>query len=254
MIIIANFLSPYLDGLAREYGAVLEEALGEQTSFEPRATLDEFREGRIDVALICGLAYSLLHDADPEHFAPVAAPLVNDERSRDRAVYGSEIVVPAASDVAGLTDLSGARFAYNEVISFSGYRALEYELLTTGRSWKFFGELTRTGSHRGSLDALVNGEADMAAIDSHVLMMERQRDPALVDGVKVIASLGPYPAPPLAINRIGCDVSEDYLYGLFEQVPADALKTIGIQRWQRVDDAYYDAIRDVTRALPNLQV
>ena len=69
-----------------------------------------------------------------------------------------------------------------------------------------------------------------------------------------MASLGPYPAPPLAINRIGCDVSEDYLRQLLDQVPAEMLEQAGVRQWQRVDDAYYDAIRDVTRDLPNLQV
>lgn len=254
MIIIANFLSPYLDDLARGYGAVLQEALGEKTAFEARATLDEFREGRIDIAFVCGLAYSLLHDADPDRFVPVAAPLVVDARSLDRAVYASEVVVRAASDAAGLADLVGERLAYNETISFSGYRALEHELAATGRSWEFFGERIRTGSHRESLVALAENRAEAAAVDSHVLMLERRHDPALADAVRVVASLGPYPAPPLAINRIGCDVSEDYLYKLLDQVPAETLEQAGIHRWQRVDDACYDAIRDVTRDLPNLHV
>lgn len=254
MIIIANFLSPHLDSLARQYAAALEEAVGEKTTFEPRATLDEFREGRIDIALVCGLAYSLLHDADPEHFAPVAAPLVDDERGRGEAVYGADIVVPAGSDARGLADLSGARFAYNEAVSFSGYRALEHELVSSGRSWRFFGERLATGSHRGSLEALVEGRADAATIDSHVLMLERRREPSLAEAVRVIDSLGPYPAPPLAFNRIGCDVSEDYLFRLLEQVPAGVFEAVGITGWQRVDDVYYDPIRDVARELPDLNV
>lgn len=254
MIIIANFLSPRLNDLARQYCAALEAALGETVGFEPQAMLDDFHEGRVDIALICGLAYSLLHDADPGRFAPVAAPVVQDERGRGDAVYFSEIVVPASSPAASLRDLSGSRFAYNEAISFSGYRALEHELKTKGLSWDLFDDLIRTGSHRGSLDGVVGGRADAAAIDSHMLLLERQWDPGLAAAIRVIAALGPYPAPPLAVNRTGCDVSEEYLYKLLDQIPADRLNALGIHRWQPVDDGYYDAIRQAAADSPGLEI
>lgn len=254
MITIANLLSSNLDELARGLCKPLQSSLGVKVRFADDATLDDFREGRIGIALICGLAYVLLRDAEPDRFVPVSAPVIDDHRSRGKAVYFSELVVPAAHAARALSDLSGARFACNEKISFSGYRALEHELGTKGLSWSLFSECIRTGSHRWSLDSIKRGDADAAAIDSHVLLLEKRRDPALAGSLRVAASLGPYPSPPLAVNTGACDASIDALRASLDGLPAATLQKAAIKQWLPVDDPYYDAIRAVTRDLPDLRV
>lgn len=252
MISVANFLSSDLDELAHELGAVLRSSLGESAGVETAADLADFRDGRIGVALICGLAYSLLHDQQPDRMLALAAPVVDDPRSNDAPVYFSEIVVPAWSDARTLQDLSGRRFACNEEMSFSGYRALEHELRARGRTWEFFGERIPTGSHHLSLETVLQGNADAAAIDSHVLLLARRRNPALADSLRVVESLGPYPAPPIAVNRNQCDLSAERMNELLARLPAACLRRAAIRRWQPVDDASYDAIRVATRDLPGL--
>lgn len=252
MISVANFLSSDLDELAHELGAVLRSSLGESAGVEAAPDLADFRDGRIGVALICGLAYSLLHDQQPDQLLALAAPVVDDPRSDDAPVYFSEIVVPARSDARTLQDLSGRRFACNEEMSFSGYRALEHELRARGSTREFFGERVRTGSHGASLESILQGKADAAAIDSHVLLLARRRDPALAESLRVIESLGPYPAPPIAVNRSRCNLSARRMNELLARLPAPCLQRAAIRRWQPVDDASYDAIRAVTRDLPGL--
>lgn len=242
---VANLLSSDLDGMAGAVRDALRSSLGRPVVAAPGAGLADFREGRVGIALICGLAYAWLHDARPDRFTAVAAPLVDDPRSVDEPVYFSEIVVPAASAARSLEDLSGARFVFNEAVSFSGYRALEHALAAMGRSWEVFGERTRVGSHHAALGRLVHGDADAAAIDSHVLLLAKRRDPDMAGRVRVIESLGPYPAPPVAVNRDACDVSPETLMALLRRLPVKALGAVAITGWRPVDDARYDAIRAV---------
>lgn len=252
MISVANFLSSDLDELAHELGIVLRTSLDEPVAIEAAAELADFRDGRIGVALICGLAYTMLHDQQPDRLLALAAPVVDDPRSGDAPVYFSEIVVPAWSDARALQDLSGRRFACNEEMSFSGYRALEHALRTRGWTWELFGERVRTGSHHASLDTILQGNADAAAIDSQVLLLARRRNPALAGRLRVIESLGPYPAPPIAVNRSQCSLSAARMSELLARLPAACLQGAAIRRWQPVDDASYDPIRAVTRELPGL--
>lgn len=248
MIVVANLLSPALDDLTiairDSLGARLE---GEVVSIE--AGVEDFRRGRVGVALVCGLAYTLLHDIAPDRFVPVAAPIVDDARVVDGPVYFSEIVVPAGHPAATLQELRAASFAYNEDVSFSGYRALEHELKAAGLSWDFFRQRIRTGSHRRSLAMVADGEADATAIDSHALLLEKRLDPSLAERTKVIASLGPYPAPPVAIDRTTCDLPEDRLREVLHQLSADGLAKAAIRSWQAVDDSYYDPVRAVTAGM-----
>lgn len=250
---VANLLSADLDELARDIRSLLASSREERLDGPVPASLADFREGRAGIALICGLAYSLLHDAEPDRFAAVAAPVVDDRRSNDAPVYFSEVVVPARNAARCLQDLSGSRFVYNEEISFSGYRAMEHELNTRGWSWDFFSERVHTASHGKSLERIMQGEADAAAVDSHVLLLANRRDPELGGHIKVIESLGPYPAPPIAVNMSACDLSVERLHELLNRLPAECLHRAAIRSWQPVDDAYYDTIRAVTRDLPGLQ-
>lgn len=248
---IANLLSADLDDLARAICSSLGTNLDPGSRVMAGATLEDFRVGRAGVALVCGLAYSLLHDAAPGRFMPVAAPLIDDGRTGDAPVYFSEIVIPYESRTRDLEELYGGRFAYNETMSFSGYRALEHELATRGLSWDLFGERIQTGSHRASLMRIRKGEADAAAIDSQVLLLEKRRDPSLAGRMRVLASLGPYPAPPLAVNTGAFDAPVEQALGLLENLPQATLRNAGIRAWRPVDDAYYDAIRQATRGMLN---
>lgn len=241
MTAVANLLSADLDELT----AALAVRLG--ASIVRPAALADFRDGRAGIALICGLAYTLLHDAAPDRFEAVAAPVVDDHRGGGAPVYFSDIVVPAVSDARALVDLAGRRFACNETVSFSGYRALGHELAAWGLGRDWFGEVVYTGAHHASLAAVMTGAADAAAIDSQVLLLARRRDPRLDAGIRVIRSLGPYPAPPLAINRDACDLPAAALRERLGRLPPACLERAGIRCWQPVDDADYDVIRAAAR-------
>jgi len=99
------------------------------------------------------------------------------------------------------------------------------------------------------LKRLVAGAADTAAIDSQVLILEKRGDPALTANIRTVASLGPYPAPPVVINREACDAPVEQIRAALRELPRTVLDACAIRRWASVDDACYDAIRDITRGV-----
>src|SRR5690348_1488362 len=77
----------------------------------------ELADDRIDVAFVCSPPLVWLGGA----VEAVAAPVLADPRFGGRPLYSSDVVVGADSAYRSLDDLRGARWAYNEPSSWSGY-------------------------------------------------------------------------------------------------------------------------------------
>jgi hypothetical protein len=107
--------------------------------------------------------------------------------------------------------------AVNEFGSWSGWRAyLEH----AGRPE----ELMVSGSHRQSLDAILEGTADFAAIDSSIWNHELAHDIRL-KGLDVFAETIDWPAPPFSVSTsLDSAVSEllvNALLGCLSLIPTD---------------------------------
>lgn len=151
--------------------------------------LHKLETGEVEGAFLCGLLYAQ-HKSMLE---PLVAPVPRGPRYGGRPVYFADIV--ARAEFSTLESLRGARWAYNDPGSFSGYAALLAHLTERGEGLGFFGSLSPSGSHLRSLELLRAGEADAATLDSTVLDGTEQT------GLRIVTSLGPYPAPPLGVRR-----------------------------------------------------
>src|SRR5260370_864519 len=111
-----------------------------------------------------------------------------------------------------------------------------------------FGRLTFSGRHQDSISHVVNGEVDASAVDSHVLGVERLRNPDLAGEIRVITSFGPSTIP-LAVStdrvpepvhgRIGdalCELGRD-------PVSREVLASGLIRRFVPIGDRAYDDVR-----------
>src|SRR6185295_15741033 len=68
----------------------------------------------------------------------------------------------------------------------------------------FFAEVIPSGSHQKSIRWVVEGQADCSAIDSTVLEQELRDRPDLAAKLRICASIGPSPMPPiLAASHLG---------------------------------------------------
>jgi phosphonate transport system substrate-binding protein len=152
--------------------------------------------GHIDVAFVCSPPLIWSSGA----VEAIAAPVLADPRFEGRPLYSSEVVVRAGSAHTSLDDLRGARWAYNEPSSWSGY----WVTLARVGSWAYFGEVVAAGSHQRALRMVAGGEVDGSAIDSQVLAVELRDHPELAERVRVVDMLGPSPIQPVVV-RAGLD-------------------------------------------------
>ncbi len=119
-----------------------------------------------------------------------------------------------------------------------------------GETEAFFGRLTFSGRHQDSIRHVVNGEVDASAVDSHVLGVERLRNPDLGTEIRVIATLGPSTVPLVAATaRVPEAIQARIATALCElgREPGsrDVLAGGLIRRFISIDDSAYDDIRQV---------
>lgn len=100
--------------------------------------------------------------------------------------YCSRIVAHKAAEKP-LCAFRGARVAINSLESQSGAGSLCHVLLPMAESGRFFTELHLTGSHAGSIRAVAEGRADIAAIDAMTWELARRHLPQARE-LAVIAS------------------------------------------------------------------
>jgi phosphonate transport system substrate-binding protein len=194
------YMGSALIPVAKEIAATLSERVGTPVAFdedasdaERRAALDEARPG---VVWLCGLETVVRQDDGRLPASIVGAPIFPGHTS---AVYDSVIVATDSWDGDDLDDLrSGATLAINQAGSWSGHHALRAHLARRGLGELGFGQVIETGSHEGSIDALLQGEADVAAIDETVWVARLARDPA-AGALRVVERTEPQPAPPFSI-------------------------------------------------------
>jgi phosphonate transport system substrate-binding protein len=244
------------------YARVIEyvaTCIGLPITLSASESLDELPLGTIDLAFLCGLQYVRLADAAVRRGAPppvevVAAPVLLDARYAGHPIYFSDLVVARDSSYRHVDDLAGCRCAYNERTSHSGYVVVQYSLLARGLGMTYFREWIATGAHARSLAVVARREADVAAIDSHVLQALFATDADLAAGVRIIGSLGPSTIPPLVVRH---DVDDglkrqvrDILAHLHEDASMRAHLQAGwIDRFVGMGDADYDDIRAMHAAV-----
>jgi phosphonate transport system substrate-binding protein len=107
-----------------------------------------------------------------------------------------------------------------------------------------------TGSHQLSLQLVLEGQADAAAIDSHVLDALLWQNKDLELQLRVIARLGPSSIPPVVVARsldsiLKCRLQEALITMHNDPGAADGLHEGQIDHFVVVSDADYDDIRAI---------
>jgi phosphonate transport system substrate-binding protein len=215
--------------------------------------LREFDAERIHVCWLCGLPYVWRADRPEPSLELLAALVPAAPRYADRAVYFSDVVVRRDSPWRSFAEIEGARWAYNEETSHSGYNATRHRLAQMGRDRGFFGTVVATGSHEASLRMLSDGDVDASAVDSTVLELLHRQDPSLMGRLRVVESFGPSPSPPWVIARTVPDDLQAALRGALLAMASDprgrgVLASGMASRFAIVADSDYDPIRRMAQA------
>jgi ABC-type phosphate/phosphonate transport system substrate-binding protein len=110
----------------------------------------------------------------------------------------SQLICRAHDTRATLSDFAGSALAFNDTISQSGYNALRALVASTAKAPRpFFDSTLQTGAHYRSIDAVRQGQADVAAIDPVSWALWRQSQPTLASQLKVFGQTERYPGLPL---------------------------------------------------------
>jgi phosphonate transport system substrate-binding protein len=229
----------------------IETAYINDISWQERERL--FDEGKIQILWLCGLPYvqkADLHESDMEL---LAVPVPGGRRYQGRTIYFSDVVVKSESSFQSFADLRGSVWAYNEPRSHSGYNVVRAHLSSLFEGSRFFGKLVESGAHTTSLQMIMDGHVDGAAIDSLVLEWVLSHHPDFRERIRVIETFGPSPIPPWVISRRVREVDRERLRKLLLCMDEDPIgrAILGggqMARFISASDTDYDPIRSMARA------
>jgi ABC-type phosphate/phosphonate transport system substrate-binding protein len=147
---------------------------------------------------MCGLPYSR---ATPQPHL-IAAPVPAAPEFHGQPLYWSEFVVGSQSTHRTLDDTFGGRIAFTSPESQSGFAAPLRHLIEAGDGTPLYGEVIAPQiTPQGAIAAVVEGRADVAAIDAYSLQLLRRFAPEVASKVRVVARTESRPIPPLIASQ-----------------------------------------------------
>lgn len=191
-----------------------------------------WRDPSLVLAQTCGLPFrAQLHG----HVTLVATP---DYALRDcpPGYYRSVFVARRGAGLHRLSELDGARLAFNDGLSQSGWAAPMAALENAGVTP---GALLETGAHRASARAVAEGLADAAALDARSWEIIRAHDPFAAE-LEVFDDTPPTPGLPL-ITASGRDPAPlfDAVCAAIRDLSAEDRAALGLRGLVRIPvDAY----------------
>ena len=139
-------------------------------------------------------------------------------------------------------------------MSFTGHIYPSYQLQQMGTAPdRFFRRTFFTYSHDRAIQAVADGVADGAAIDSLVLAYALERDPALKERIRIIHTSEPFGIPPVVVPpglppRQKAQIRDLLLTMNEDAAGREVLKELGFDRFVLADDAAYDGVRKLVHA------
>ncbi len=252
---VAAIMSP--EGTADSYDELaryLEKKLGQKVELVQRRTYAEINQlvadAQVDLAFVCTYAYVV--GAEAAQMELLAAPEVGG-----RSVYHARVIVPANSPARTISSLRDKSFAFTDPMSFTG-RIYPLYLLRQINELPddFFGRTFYTYSHDRAIQAVAEGVADGASVDSLVLAYAFQRDPSLADRVRVIHTSQSFGIPPV-VTPSSLPIRQRahmamILLGMDEDPQGqEVLRHLGIDRFTPPSDIAYDGVRRIVQTTGN---
>jgi ABC-type phosphate/phosphonate transport system substrate-binding protein len=112
----------------------------------------------------------------------------------------SQLICRAAERRRSLVEFAGSTLAFNDTISQSGYNALRALVATHTTRRPFFAARLQTGAHYRSILAVLEGQADMAAVDAVSWALWQRGQPGRAAELQVFGQTEAYPGLPLVTS------------------------------------------------------
>ena len=156
---------------------------------------NRFKEQQIDFAYVCGATYV---DLKPNK----NTLLLVLPSFKSKPYYESLIIARKNTSYISLDNFKDKIFAFSDPESNSGSLVPQYQLLKRGyKPDKFFSKIIYTYDHGESIIAVIDGFVDGASVDSMVYASFMQEHKKVAKQIKIVERFGPYPIPPIIINK-----------------------------------------------------
>lgn len=225
----------------------LSGELGRPIKLVQRDTYEEVNElvrtEKIDVAFVCSGAYVDGHEKFGMEL--LVAPVTTYGES----VYYSYLIVNRDSKITTVEGLRGKDFAFTDPLSNSGRLAPTYILSQMGETpGNFFNKTIFTYNHDKSIEAVVDGFVDGAAVDSLIWEYLDDTNPELTSKTVIIEKSEPFGIPPIVVSRsLEPKFKEELKLILLnmhkDEKGSEILEKIKIDRFAEIEDSAYDSIR-----------
>ncbi|MDR3560226.1 MAG: phosphate/phosphite/phosphonate ABC transporter substrate-binding protein [Negativicutes bacterium] len=225
----------------------VEEKLGYPVVLLQRKTYKEVNDllqnGGAEVAFVCSGGYV----AGNQSFGMelLAVPEVKGER-----LYQSYIIARESQNHS-IMDLKGRTFAFTDPMSFSGRIAPVYMLLQQGiDSDRFFSRTFFTYSHDNAIQAVADGIADAAAVDSMIFDRAVEQNPDLGKRVFIIDKSLRVGSPPVVVKPTTDAATKQQLRALLLQMNTNengrkALSALNYDKFVVPSDEDYAELKNV---------
>ncbi|MDX8387459.1 MAG: phosphate/phosphite/phosphonate ABC transporter substrate-binding protein [Ghiorsea sp.] len=156
-----------------------------------QAITDYLLEHKKCMAWTCGAPFV-------EDYLKYGQVLIATPLFQGKPTYYSLVITKKGRHEKTLADFKGKTFAYSDPRSNSGFLSPSYELKKQGITIsKHFSLMIHTSLHEGSINAVLNGLADVANVDEYILVQYLKAHPEAKDKVVVLEQYGPYPFTPI---------------------------------------------------------
>ncbi len=226
----------------------LEKKLAMPVVLLQRRTYKEVNEliehDNADIAFVCSGGYVAGHQSFGLEL--LAVPVVNGQHT-----YRSYIIANVKLEGQSIAALQGRSFAFTDPMSFSGRIAPVYMLHSKSLdAAHFFGRTFYTYSHDNAIQAVNDGIADAAAVDSLVFDQAVQSYPELSKRVKIIDRSLTVGSPPVVVNTALDRSRKENLRSLLLAMPLDpdgekALSALHYDRFAIADEKDYEPLQDI---------
>jgi len=161
-----------------------------------RAVQDVWRDPDLLFAQICGFP---LVSNPGLGLRVIGVPIYDAPECADGT--HRSLIVTRRGDARRLEDYRGRRAAINDRGSNTGMNLLRAAVLPHAREGRFFADVVETGAHRRNIDAILRGEADIAAVDAITYAAALRAEPDLARTVQIIATTVAAATPPFVTAR-----------------------------------------------------
>ncbi len=206
------------------------------------------RQKPVSIGWTCGAPFVEDHKQDKQQL--ISVPLFHK-----KPLYHSLIITSVKNKEQKLADFKGKIFAYSDPRSNSGYIAPAVLLKQQGIDIKkHFSLMINTGNHENSIIALLNGLADVAALDEYIWTQYTEKFPDTLNKLHEIERSGPFPFTPIVAGKNITPASLEKIRNILLNMKQDAqgqkiLKNLGLDGFVNKPVSFYQPIQQMLDSL-----